>query len=71
MKRPSLKALQAKVDKWNAKHAPGTKVKVLLDSGKTVNTKTRSKAEMLGGHTPVVWLDCISGCYCLDRVSPL
>ncbi|WP_374650281.1 hypothetical protein [Rhizorhabdus sp.] len=34
-------------------------------------TRTRSKAEVLSGHSAVIWLDGISGCYLLDRVTPI
>ena len=53
---------------WNRCHPPGTAVILVKDDGTHTHTKTRSPAEMLGGHTPVVWLDELSGCYSLDRV---
>jgi hypothetical protein len=56
---------------WNAKHPVGTKVTVRLDSGETRETVTRSAAEVLSGHSAVIWLDGITGCYLLDRVTPL
>jgi hypothetical protein len=40
------------------------------DDGKIFKTRTRSKAAVLGGHTPVVWLEGKSGCVALERVSP-
>lgn len=33
-------------------------------------TQTRTKAQLLGGHTAVVWLDDVRGCVALDRVKP-
>lgn len=57
------------VTDWNKKYIPGQKVKVLLDSGTEKVTTTRSNAELLSGHTPVIWLYGITGCYCLDRVT--
>jgi hypothetical protein len=64
------------VGRWNAAHAVGAAVTVELDSGEIVSTRTRSQAQMLGGepsknnpgHTAVVWLEGISGCYILSRV---
>jgi hypothetical protein len=64
------------VGRWNATHAVGCAVTVELDSGKIVATRTRSQAQMLGaepsrndpGHTAVIWLEGITGCYCLNRV---
>ena len=53
---------------WNHNHPPGTPVIFITDDGTQVHTKTRSWAELLGGHTPVVWLEGRTGCYALDRV---
>ncbi|MDP1611680.1 MAG: hypothetical protein Q8M11_11530, partial [Sulfuritalea sp.] len=33
-------------------------------------TKTRSDAQVLSGHSAVIWLENVSGCYLLDRVTP-
>jgi hypothetical protein len=52
-------------------HGVGTPVAVRLDTGKVRITKTRSPAWTVGGHTDVVLLEGITGCYLLDRVSPL
>lgn len=54
---------------WNERYPPGTPVRVRLDSGEVLETKTRSDAQMLGGHTAVVWLDGIAGAYLLERVT--
>lgn len=62
--------LQKQVDDWNNKFPPGQKVNVLLDGGSTFHTTTRSRAQLLGGHSAVVWLDGISGCYLLERCHP-
>lgn len=62
---------QAIVDDWNAAHEPGIGVIVTDDIGNESRTKTRSCAELLGGHTPVVWLAGRSGCYALDRVRAI
>ena len=59
------------VELWNLKYPVGTPVHVRMDSGEKRETKTRSKAEILSGHTAVIWLEGITGCYCLDRVKPL
>jgi hypothetical protein len=60
---------QQAVDRWNANSPVGSQVSVTLDNGSVVATKTRSEAQLMGGHTPVVWLDGISGAYLLDRVT--
>jgi hypothetical protein len=61
---------QRAVDVWNAKHPIGTKVRVRKDNGDVLSTTTRTKAEVLSGHTAVIWVSDIRGCYLLDRVTP-
>ncbi len=64
------------VEDWNAKHPVGIDVIVTKDDKSEQRTKTCSAACMLGesrdypGHTAVIMLDGISGCYALDRVRP-
>ena len=60
---------QRAVDNWNAKHAVGTEVTLTKDNGDVIRTKTRSEAEVLSGHTAVIWLEGVTGCYLLDRVK--
>ena len=70
-------ALKA-VAQWNAMVPIGSPVTVELDSGEIRATTTRSNAQMLGaepsrndpGHTAVVWIEGVEGCYHLDRVRP-
>ncbi len=63
------KSLQAQCDAFNADTPVGSEVLVKKDIGPNVITKTRSEAQVLSGHTAVIWLEGISGCYLLDRVS--
>ncbi|KIX14989.1 hypothetical protein [Dethiosulfatarculus sandiegensis] len=63
--------LQITVDHFNNSHPCPCDVEVTLDDGQKIETRTRKKAHLLGGHTPVIWLDGISGCYRLDRVRPI
>lgn len=49
----------------------GQSVVVKKDDGKLYLMKTTSEPWKLGGHTWVVMLDKISGCYALDRVTPI
>jgi hypothetical protein len=44
---------------------------VLLDGGEVRETVTTSEAQVLSGHSAVIWLAGISGYYLLDRVTPL
>lgn len=64
MKRPNLKAQQKLVDDWNAKHPIGTPVtryKLINPLREPEETKTRSLAWFMGGHTAVVSVDGVSG----------
>lgn len=78
MRPPNVKLQLLQVENWNLKHPIGTEVTVGMDSGEIRATKTRSAAQMLGaepsknspGHTAVIFLDGISGCYLLSRVRP-
>ncbi len=70
MKRPSLKEQEQACEIWNLKHPVGSDVKVRMDSGEIKETKTRSEAQMLSGHTAVIWIEGISGAYLLNRVEP-
>jgi len=65
-----MKAVKA-CSAWNAKWPVDTRVTVRLDSGEMRETVTRTAAEVLSGHSAVIWLEGISGCYLLDRVSPV
>lgn len=64
------------VNDWNKVHKIGTDVIVTMDDKKEMRTKTISLAVMLGefraypGHTAVIFLEGISGCYMLERVRP-
>jgi hypothetical protein len=64
----STEIMKSKIELFNHAHPPGSKVTVVKDLGEKFETKVRYPAEILSGHTAVVWLKGISGCYCLDRV---
>lgn len=49
----------------------GTPVVVIRDTGLAEITKTRSMPWLMCGHSWVVLLDGISGCYSLSRVAPI
>lgn len=70
MSRPTTKQHYQKVETWNKLVPVGAKVSYRKDDGHNIKTRTRSEASMLSGHTPVVWLDGVSGCVLLDRVCP-
>jgi hypothetical protein len=70
MSKPNLKKMQAECDAFNAKHPVGSEVFVKLDFvDEPFRTRTRSTAQILSGHSSVIWLDNVSGCYLLDRVT--
>ena len=71
MKRPNVKDLQKQVEAFNARFPIGQIVTVRKDNGEGIRTATRSKAQVLSGHSAVVWLEGITGCYLLDRVTPI
>jgi len=59
---------------WNRRHQIGTEVEyhsVIGDTKPGVRYKTRSSAELLSGHTAVVWLEGKSGCVALDACVPV
>lgn len=60
---------QRAVDAWNKAHAIGTPVMVSKDHHNVVRGKTTSEAYVLGGHSAVIHIDTIRGCYLLDRVT--
>jgi hypothetical protein len=59
------------VKQWNAAVPVGSPVTVRKDSDEIVETRTRSEAWVLSGHSPVVLLDGIRGCYLLTRCLPV
>jgi hypothetical protein len=59
------------VEHWNQQNPPGTPVVLVDDFGERHETKTRSPAWVLGGHTPVVMVEGRSGGYLLDRITPV
>lgn len=58
--------------KWNKTFPVGTRVRywtgVREGVGKVSTTKT--EADLLGGHTAVVWIEGESGCVALSHVEP-
>lgn len=68
-RRAQQAARQKAVDSWNAANPIGTPVMIKLDGyDDPMATVTRSEAQILSGHSAVIWLEGISGCYLLDRV---
>lgn len=68
---PSMAELQKAVTFFNSQHPVGTPVTLRKDSGEIIETRTRSAAAILGGHSPVVWLDCDVSAWHIDRVAKI
>jgi hypothetical protein len=70
-KRPSAAQLQKQCDKWNAANPEGTTVSYesIIGQGETFRGKSKSEAQVLSGHTAVIWLEGKSGCVCLDHCT--
>jgi hypothetical protein len=56
------------VEEWNVKHPVGTRVYVIRDNGEIMATHTTRQPMILGGDTPIVWIEGVSGCWSLDQV---
>ncbi|MEK7342472.1 MAG: hypothetical protein AABZ73_01470 [Pseudomonadota bacterium] len=63
--------LQRQVDAFNARYSVGQPVILQRDTGEPLRTVTRSEAQILSGHSAVIWVEGVSGCYLLDRVTPV
>ncbi|MFF1709249.1 hypothetical protein [Streptomyces sp. NPDC058268] len=69
-------ALHRQVARWNAAHPIGTPVSAYPGArpeddrnDERLDTATRSKAQVLGGHTAVVWVDGHSACIALSHID--
>lgn len=71
MRPQTTAALERKCEDFNRRYPIGQRVSVRRDAGNGEITTTRSEAQVLSGHSAVIWLDGISGCYLLDRVTPI
>jgi hypothetical protein len=63
-KRPSIKQLEQEVAAFNRRFNVGDPVEYMevIDSGNSQRFTTRSEAQILSGHSAVVWLNGKSGC---------
>ena len=59
--------------KWNHSFPIGTKVRYWPGAreGRGVESATKTQAEVLGGHTAVVWIEGRGDCIALSHVEPL
>lgn len=64
--------LQAEVDAFNARLPVGGEVDYFEYEGAPVKRfKTRTEAQILSGHTAVVWLAGKAGCVCVSHCLPV
>lgn len=73
--RQQARNAEKEVSKFNDKYSIGQKVRVYTgikgNGAPSVETKTTSLAQALGGHTAVVWTEDVSSCIALTHVIPL
>lgn len=72
-KRPTAAELQAQCDAWNAANPSGTLVSYesIKGRGETSRHHTNGEAEVLNGHSAVIWLLGKSGCVALNHCTPV
>lgn len=66
---PSAKQV---VDRFNRRHPVGTLIRywpLARGFGFPVKTRTRTRVYLLGGHTPVVWVDDRADCIALSHAD--
>ena len=69
-----LREAEAKVKGWNETHPIGTRVmryKLINPLSDGEETKTRSKAWVMGGHSAMVMVERVAGGVILESVVPL
>lgn len=74
MKKIQQKSEQAVVDTWNEKYPVGTSVTryaMVSPLRLPIETKTRSEAWLMGGHTAMVMVEGVSGGVMVESVVPL
>jgi hypothetical protein len=73
MKRPNPEAQQKLADAWNVKHPVGTPVtryRLINPLLEPTETKTRSVAWLMGGHTAMVMVEGVAGGVMVESVQP-
>lgn len=73
MRPPDPKKLQERCDRFNERFHVGTPVKYHPVIGEVPGRETRTvgPAQVLSGHTAVIWLEGVRGCVALDAVEVL
>lgn len=70
-KRPTPAQLQKQCDDWNAAHEVGVTVSFeeIKGEGETHRGASYSEAQVLSGHSAVIWLEGKRGCVDLDHCT--
>lgn len=68
-----LVALEAQAENWNAKHEVGAVMsyETIIGEGETHRGATRSEAQVMGGHSVVVWLEGKRGYVLVEHCTPV
>lgn len=66
----SVLDLIEKIKDWNRKYPIGTDVVFTPHLGSAFHTTTRSAAQLLNARIPVIFLEGVSNCVALERVTP-
>ncbi len=70
-----MESPQSTLDRFNARYPVGTLVRYWRSAGgkhePSSVTRTVTRASMLSGHTPVVWVEGETGCIALTHVAPI
>ncbi|MEU4231122.1 hypothetical protein AB0F17_43095 [Nonomuraea sp. NPDC026600] len=61
------------MEEWNAAYPVGQPVRYWTGwrEGEGRRSRTRTPAQLLGGHTAVVWMEGESSCVALSHVEPI
>lgn len=70
-KRKTPAQLQKACDAWNAKHPVGTLVSYeeIKGEGETHRGASATEAQVMSGHSAVIWLEGKRGCVCLEHCA--
>ncbi|MDH0342129.1 hypothetical protein [Chromobacterium haemolyticum] len=72
MSKPNIKKLQKQCDDFNAVCKNGGRIMFKRDGvDEPYEARTRSEAYILSGHSAVVFVEGVSGCYQLSHCEPI
>jgi hypothetical protein len=71
--RNMSKKLEKEIERFNKKHPVGTKILYWtgIRQGVGKESVTNTEARLLGGHTPVVWVEGHGPCVALTHIEPV